>query len=182
MLANQEIKDMYKIFGCGMEYKGKPIKGIEPFNIDNLQVAEILLICDEDEDGRHLRDLAVGDIYTLSPELIKQGIVKIVQTPLYIIKTKSEEIYAYSEQERREIISKLNVPYKEKRFKGLGGHDVQTMHKCLDKETRRVIVLTMEDGEESVKRLKMFLEEDVEPRKQFILEHANEYSSEEIYV
>ena len=182
VLANQEIKDMYKIFGCGMEYKGKPIKGIEPFNIDNLQVAEILLICDEDEDGRHLRDLAVGDIYTLSPELIKRGIVKIVQTPLYIIKTKSEEIYAYSEQERREIVSKLNVPYKEKRFKGLGGHDVQTMHKCLDKETRRVIVLTMEDGEESVKRLKLFLEEDVEPRKQFILEHANEYSSEEIYV
>ena len=182
VLANQEIKDMYKIFGCGMEYKGKPIKGIEPFNIDNLQVAEILLICDEDEDGRHLRDLAVGDIYTLSPELIKRGIVKIVQTPLYIIKTKSEEIYAYSEQERREIISKLNIPYKEKRFKGLGGHDVQTMHKCLDKETRRVIVLTMEDGEESVKRLKFFLEEDVEPRKQFILEHANEYSSEEIYV
>ena len=186
ILQNQEIIDMYRIFGCGMEYKGKQIKGFDKFDIKKLLVKEILIITDQDEDGAHLQVLGIGDIYTLSPELIKHGIVKVLLTPLYIIHTKSEgEIWAYSEMERRQIVDRLikeNKQYKEQRFKGIGGLDVDIMNKCLDPATRKVITITMEQGEESARLLKLFLEDDVEPRRKYIEEHAKDYTPEEIYV
>lgn len=185
ILENQEIIDIYKILGCGMEYNGKPIKGIKPFNIDDLLVDEILIITDQDEDGMHLETLVIGDFYTLSPELIKQGKVKSLLTPLYIITTKEKEYWAYSELERCDIINKLNASgekYKEKRYKGIGGLSVETMAKCLDKKTRKVVTVTMEQGEKSAEMLKLFLEEDVEPRKDYISAHAKEYSTKDIYI
>ena len=184
ILNNDEIIATFQILGCGMSYFGKPIKGIDKFNIDNLQVNEYLIITDQDEDGYHLQSLCIGNMYVLAPELIKAGVVKVLTTPLYIIKTKDEEIWAYDEIERGNIVNKLkqnNIKFKEQRFKGLGGLSVEAMAKCLDKETRKCYTITMEDAEECIKYLELFLGEDVEPRKDFIMTHAHEYEVEKYY-
>ena len=184
ILNNDEIIATFQILGCGMSYFGKPIKGIDKFNIDNLQVNEYLIITDQDEDGYHLQSLCIGNMYVLAPELIKAGVVKVLTTPLYIIKTKDEEIWAYDEIERGNIVNKLkqnSIKFKEQRFKGLGGLSVEAMAKCLDKETRKCYTITMEDAEECIKYLELFLGEDVEPRKDFIMTHAHEYEVEKYY-
>jgi len=51
ILNNAEITDVFQILQCGMQYKGKPIKGVKKFNIDDLDVDKIIAFCDEDEDG-----------------------------------------------------------------------------------------------------------------------------------
>ena len=184
ILNNDEIIATFQILGCGMSYFGKPIKGIDKFNIDNLQVSEYLIINDQDDDGLHLQALCIGNMYVLAPELIKAGVIKALITPLYIIKTKDEEIWAYDEAERSNIVNKLkqdNIKFKEQRFKGLGGLSVEAMSKCLDKETRKCYTITMEDAEECIKYLELFLGDDVEPRKEYIMAHAHEYEVEKYY-
>ena len=110
LLNNEEIRSIFKILGCGMEYKGKAIKGVPKFNIDNLQIDRIQIATDFDDDGYHIQVLLIGVFYMLSPELLKQGKIYILYTPLYVIKTKKQVEYknettdtllAYSEMERK---------------------------------------------------------------------------------
>lgn len=182
LIDNQEVVDIYKILGCGMTYKGKNIKGFDKFDLNNLQVSTIQIICDEDDDGKHLATLVVGIFYILSPQLIENGHVEIIQTPLYIIRTKEKEYYAYSEQDRVDIISALTVPYKETRYKGIGGLPVEVMNMCLNDDTKRSVVLTMNDAKKCAEIMELFLSDNIEPRKNYITLHGDKYVSDNIYV
>jgi len=188
LLNNEEIKTIFKILGCGMEYKGHSIKGIPKFNIDNLQVSRIQIATDFDYDGYHIQSLLIGIFYTLAPELLKQGKIYILYTPLYVIKTNkkvmhknetTDTILAYSEQEKGEIVTKLNesnITFKAKRFKGLGGLSVPIMSKALSEEHIILKQLTMNDVEESKKWLELFLsEEKLKDRKEYIETNGNKY-------
>jgi len=188
LLNNEEIKTIYKILGCGMEYKGHSIKGIPKFNIDNLQVNRIQIATDFDYDGYHIQSLLIGVFYTLSPELLRQGKIYILYTPLYVIKINkkikyknetTDTILAYSEQEKSEIVTKLNednITFKAKRFKGLGGLSVPIMSKALSEEHIILKQLTMDDVEESKKWLELFLsEEKLMDRKEYIEINGNKY-------
>lgn len=182
LLENQEVIDMYKVFGCGITYKGKSIKGFDKFNLDNLNVNMISLLCDRDEDGGHLETLALGILHTLSPKLIEKGHVEIIQTPLYIITTKNEKLYAYSEIERVNIISKLKVPYKEVRYKGIGGLPVDVMHMALAEDTKKSIIITMKDAKRCADKLELFLSNDVDSRRKYIEEHGDKYVTDDVYI
>lgn len=182
LLENQEVIDMYKIFGCGITYKGKNIKGFDKFDINKLNVNMISLLCDRDEDGGHLETLALGIFYVLSPKLIEEGHVEVIQTPLYIITTKNDKLYAYSELERVEIISKLKVPYKEVRYKGIGGLPVDVMHMAMADETKKSIVITMKDAKKCADKLELFLSDDVASRRRYIEENGDKYVSDDIYI
>jgi len=188
LLNNEEIKSIFKILGCGMEYKGKSIKGVPKFNIDNLQVDRVQIATDFDNDGYHIQALLIGIFYTLSPELLKQGKIYILYTPLYVIKTKKQTEYkneitdtllAYSEMERNEIVNKLHdedISFKETRFKGLGGLPVSIMSKALSENSMIMKQITMDDVEESKKWLELFLsEEKLKDRKEYIETHGNKY-------
>lgn len=130
VLNNQEIKDIFKILGCGMSYKGKNIKGLPHFNMDNLQVDKILITVDADVDGGHILALLIGNFYSLAPELLKQGKVYILYTPLYIITCDKKEYFAYTDEERNSIIKTFKTPFTERRFKGLGGLSVKDMSRA----------------------------------------------------
>jgi len=188
LLNNEEIRSIFKILGCGMEYKGKAIKGVPKFNIDNLQVDRIQIATDFDDDGYHIQVLLIGVFYMLSPELLKQGKIYILYTPLYVIKTKKQVKYknettdtllAYSEMERNEIVNKLhneNISFKETRFKGLGGLPVSIMSKALSDEGIILKQITMDDVEESKKWLELFLsEEKLKDRKTYIETNGDKY-------
>ena len=182
LLENQEVIDMFKVFGCGLTYKGKSIKGFDKFNLDNLNVNMISLLCDRDEDGGHLETLALGILYTLSPKLIENGHVEVIQTPLYIITTKTEKLFAYSELERVDLISKLTTTYREVRYKGIGGLPVDVMHMALDEDTKRSIVITMKDAKKCADKLELFLSSDVDSRKKYIEENGDKYVSDDVYI
>ena len=80
----------------------------------------MVIATDADVDGMHIRLLLITFFLQFFPELIKEGHVYILQTPLFRVRNKKETIYCYSERERFEAINKLNPSPEITRFKGLG--------------------------------------------------------------
>ncbi|MEZ4855978.1 MAG: DNA topoisomerase IV subunit B [Gelidibacter sp.] len=115
-------------------------------SIEDLRYNNIVIATDADVDGMHIRLLLITFFLQFFPELIKEGHLYILQTPLFRVRNKKETIYCYSEQERRDAIEKLKPKPEITRFKGLGeispdefvhfiGDDIRLDPVMLDKET-----------------------------------------------
>ncbi|MGO3707324.1 MAG: DNA topoisomerase IV subunit B [Mesonia hippocampi] len=89
-------------------------------SIDDLRYNNIVIATDADVDGMHIRLLLITFFLQFFPELIKEGHLYILQTPLFRVRNKKETIYCYSEEERRNAIEKLAGKPEITRFKGLG--------------------------------------------------------------
>ncbi|PKP44254.1 MAG: DNA topoisomerase IV [Bacteroidetes bacterium HGW-Bacteroidetes-13] len=88
--------------------------------IENLRYNNIVIATDADVDGMHIRLLLITFFLQFFPELIKEGHLYILQTPLYRVRNKKETHYCYSEEERNTAIEKLGSKPELTRFKGLG--------------------------------------------------------------
>jgi topoisomerase-4 subunit B len=88
--------------------------------IEDLRYNNIVIATDADVDGMHIRLLLITFFLQFFPELIKEGHLFILQTPLFRVRNKKETIYCYSEKERRDAIEKLKPKPEITRFKGLG--------------------------------------------------------------
>ncbi len=89
-------------------------------SIEGLRYNNIVIATDADVDGMHIRLLLITFFLQFFPELIKEGHLYILQTPLFRVRNKKETIYCYSEQERRDALKKLKGNLEITRFKGLG--------------------------------------------------------------
>ena len=89
-------------------------------SIEYLRYNNIVIATDADVDGMHIRLLLITFFLQFFPELIKEGHLYILQTPLFRVRNKKETIYCYSEKEKSEAIEKLGVKSEITRFKGLG--------------------------------------------------------------
>ncbi len=114
-------------------------------SIEDLRYNNIVIATDADVDGMHIRLLLITFFLQFFPELIKEGHLYILQTPLFRVRNKKETIYCYSEEERRDAIDKLKPKPEITRFKGLGeispdefqhfiGDDIRLDPIMLDKE------------------------------------------------
>jgi len=114
-------------------------------SIEGLRYNNIVIATDADVDGMHIRLLLITFFLQFFPELIKEGHLYILQTPLFRVRNKKETIYCYSEQERNDAINKLKPKPEITRFKGLGeispdefqhfiGDDIRLDPIMLDKE------------------------------------------------
>ena len=88
--------------------------------LEDLRYNNVVIATDADVDGMHIRLLLITFFLQFFPELVKEGHLYILQTPLFRIRNKKETIYAYSDQERRAAILKLGAKAEITRFKGLG--------------------------------------------------------------
>ena len=89
-------------------------------SIEDLRYNNIVIATDADVDGMHIRLLLITFFLQFFPELIKEGHLYILQTPLFRVRNKKETIYCYSEQERKDAVEKLKPKPEITRFKGLG--------------------------------------------------------------
>lgn len=89
-------------------------------SMEELRYNNIVIATDADVDGMHIRLLLITFFLQFFPELIKEGHLYILQTPLFRVRNKKETIYCYSEQERIDAIEKLKPKPEITRFKGLG--------------------------------------------------------------
>ena len=114
--------------------------------LEDLRYNNIVIATDADVDGMHIRLLLITFFLQFFPELIKEGHLYILQTPLFRVRDKKETIYCYSEQERVNAINKLRGKAEITRFKGLGeispdefqyfiGEDIRLDPVMLDKGT-----------------------------------------------
>ncbi len=114
--------------------------------LEELRYNNIVIATDADVDGMHIRLLLITFFLQFFPELIKEGHLYILQTPLFRVRDKKQTFYCYSEQERRDAIEKLSGKPEITRFKGLGeispdefkffiGEDIRLDPVMLDKTT-----------------------------------------------
>ena len=89
-------------------------------SIEDLRYNNVVIATDADVDGMHIRLLLITFFLQFFPEVIKEGHLYILQTPLFRVRNKKETIYCYSEEERRNAIDKLKPKPEITRFKGLG--------------------------------------------------------------
>ncbi|WP_182006233.1 toprim domain-containing protein [Priestia aryabhattai] len=182
ILKNKEIRDIFQILECGMEYNGKPIKGIKKFNIDDLSVNKIIIFSDEDEDGMHVRSLIIAIIKILAPQIIDNGHLYVLESPLYKIENGKDLHLVYSEKEKNDLLRTLTGKVNVQRFKGLGGLNSSMLSKtAMHPENRRLTQITMEDAIKSTKIMEMFMDKAVEDRKAFIQENGDKYFDFSIY-
>ncbi|MBS9774432.1 MAG: type IIA DNA topoisomerase subunit B [Tenacibaculum sp.] len=113
--------------------------------LEDLRYNNIVIATDADVDGMHIRLLLITFFLQFFPELIKEGHLYILETPLFRVRNKKETIYCYSEEEKQQAIQKLRGKPEITRFKGLGeispnefvhfiGEDIRLEPVMLDKE------------------------------------------------
>ena len=165
VFKNQEIRALISAIGTGVK---------EDFDYSKLRYHKIIIMTDADVDGAHIRTLLLTFFYRYMPELIERGHVYIAQAPLYRIQKGKEVYYVYSDEEKEEMLKRMPNATVQ-RFKGLGEMNPQQLWETtMDPERRRLIRVTIEDAAEADRLFSILMGEAVEPRREFIVQHARE--------
>lgn len=137
--------------------------------IENLRYNNIVIATDADVDGMHIRLLLMTFFLQFFPDLVKNGHVYILQTPLFRVRNKKETIYCYSDQERKEAIAKLGTKPEITRFKGLGEISPDEFKLFIGKDMRKDPVIIGKD--QIVEMLSYFMGKNTQERQDFIIEN-----------
>ena len=171
ILSNEEIRTIIAAIGTGI--------GEDEFNIQNARYHKIIIMTDADVDGAHIRTLLLTFFFRHMRQLIEEGMVYIAQPPLYRVARGKEEYYAYTDEERDQIIQRLNANGKGdrnivvQRYKGLGEMNPEQLWKTtMDPETRTIMKVTLDDAVEADRIFQTLMGDEVEPRRRFIEENA----------
>ncbi|MGN1130515.1 MAG: toprim domain-containing protein, partial [Ruminococcus sp.] len=171
------ITDLLKVLGCGVEVKAKANKNLSNFDINNLRWNKVIICTDADVDGFQIRTLILTMIYRLTPTLIKEGKVFIAESPLYEITSKDKVYFAYDEVEKDRYISEIgNQKFTIQRSKGLGENEPEMMSlTTMNPATRRLIKVMPDSAEQTAAIFDTLLGDDLQGRKEFIVNHGADY-------
>ncbi|MEX1182893.1 MAG: DNA topoisomerase (ATP-hydrolyzing) subunit B [Gemmatimonadota bacterium] len=171
ILSNEEIRTIIAALGTGI--------GDDEFSTKNARYGKVIIMTDADVDGAHIRTLLLTFFYRHMRQLIEEGMVYIAQPPLYRVARGKEEHYAFSDDERDQLVTRMNTGTDGKRniniqrYKGLGEMNPEQLWKTtMDPETRTILQVTLEDAVESDMVFSMLMGDEVEPRRRFIEENA----------
>jgi topoisomerase-4 subunit B len=138
--------------------------------IENLRYNNIVIATDADVDGMHIRLLLMTFFLQFFPDLVKNGHVYILQTPLFRVRNKKETIYCYSDEERRNAIAKLGAKPEITRFKGLGEISPDEFKLFIGKDIRKDPVIIGKDTT-IYDMLNYFMGKNTQERQDFIIEN-----------
>ncbi|MCL2775916.1 MAG: toprim domain-containing protein [Oscillospiraceae bacterium] len=176
IFKNEIIVDLIKVLGCGVEIKSKHNKDLSSFSLDMLRWDKVIICTDADVDGYQIRTLILAMFYSLMPTLIEKGRVYIAESPLFEIKTKKESLFAYSDKEKDEIVSKINEKVKIMRSKGLGENDPDMMWQTtMNPKTRKLVRVLPENEYITEQIFELLLGDNLQGRKDFIAENGYKY-------
>ena len=170
MLENQEIRNMITAFGAGIS---------DDFDITKLRYGKIIIMTDADVDGAHIRTLLLTFLYRYYRELIEQGHVYIAQPPLYLVEKNKKKHYAFDDKELEKLLAEIGRTgiTRMQRYKGLGEMNAEQLwDTTMDPENRVLVKVTIDNAAEADEIFTKLMGDDVEPRRQFINEHAQEAS------
>ncbi len=170
ILSSKEIKHLVVALGTAIG---------EDFDIENLRYQRIIIMCDADFDGNHIRTLLLTLFYRYFKPLIEAGFVYIAQPPLYKIKSGKRVEYAYLEEDKAEIVESMKEDGRKnidiQRYKGLGEMNPEQLWKTtMNPENRVLLRVTVNDAQEADRTFDALMGKEVAPRKNFIRTHAKE--------
>ena len=171
------ITDLLRVLGCGVEVKSKANKNLAVFDMDALRWNKIIICTDADVDGFHIRTMLLTMLYRLTPTLIREGRVFIAESPLYEITTRSQVYFAYDESEKERFLSEIGEEkYTIQRSKGLGENEPDMMNlTTMNPKTRRLIKVMPDDAGETAEIFDILVGNNLQARKDYIVEHGSEY-------
>jgi topoisomerase-4 subunit B len=137
-------------------------------DMENLRYNNIVIATDADVDGMHIRLLLITFFLQFFPELIKEGHLYILQTPLFRVRNKKETIYCYSEEERKAAIEKLKPKPEITRFKGLGEISPDEFKNFIG-ETIRLDPVMMDKNTSVEQLLSFYMGKNTPDRQEFII-------------
>ncbi|MBX5477000.1 MAG: DNA topoisomerase (ATP-hydrolyzing) subunit B [Clostridia bacterium] len=172
MLGHEEIRAIITALGTGIG---------DEFDITKARYHKVILMTDADVDGAHIRTLLLTFFYRYMRPLIEAGYVYIARPPLYrIVAKKGDKTprYAYSDAERDRIIAQLggwDAIETPQRYKGLGEMDAEQLWETtMNPANRTLLQVSIEDAMAADEIFTILMGEKVEPRREFIEEHADE--------
>lgn len=175
ILNNEEIRAMITALGTGIS---------DEFDIEKLRYHKVILMADADVDGAHIRTLLLTFFYRYMQPLIEEGKVYIAQPPLYRVVLGKKDYYAFDDYELSKILESLGDARGRaeiKRFKGLGEMTAEQLwDTTMNPEKRTILKVTLEDAVEADEIFTILMGDRVEPRRQFIFEHAAEVQNLDI--
>ncbi len=174
VLDNTEAQAIFTAMGAGAG---------DAFDIEAARYGRIVILCDADVDGSHIRCLLLTLIHGYMREMLVQGRVFSAQPPLYTARVGDRTYRAYSDEERDRITGELcrgkrrPENLKWQRFKGLGEMNTDELRHCaLDPATRTLRRLTMADAQQADAAAEMFdilMGSDVAVRRDYLVENSS---------
>lgn len=181
MLSNKECAAIIQVVGAGSGAS---------FDISQARYNKIVMMTDADVDGAHIRILLLTLFYRYMRPLIEHGHVYAAVPPLHRIalagKHKGEYIYTYSDDElagKLDDLQAKGIDFNSdiQRYKGLGEMDAdQLADTTMDPRTRMLRRIRMEDAQQASEVFDLLMGDDVPPRKQFIVDNADDFDRSKI--
>ena len=166
-LESSEIRAMVTAFGTSIG---------ETFDISKLRYGKIILMTDADVDGAHIRTLILTFLYRYMRELINEGNIYIACPPLYKVSSGKQIVYAYNDLELKNVLAQMNQDNKKytiQRYKGLGEmNPEQLWETTMNPDGRLLLKVSVDNAREADMLFDKLMGDKVEPRREFIEEHA----------
>lgn len=147
----------------------------EEFDIKKARYHKIIIMTDADVDGNHIACLLLTFFYRYMGQLIEEGYIYLAQPPLYKIKFGKEQKYLYSENELKPYLTEQGDKLSVQRYKGLGEMNPTQLWETTMNPAQRILKkITIEDAIRANEIFEILMGDEVEPRREFIQEHAKE--------
>ncbi len=183
VFQNQEIQTIIRALGAGV---GNNEEEEGAFDTSKLRYSKIIIMCDADIDGAHIRTLMLTFLWRFMRPAIEEGHVFIAQPPLYQLTKGRVSRYVFSDEERDSVTLELQGDNPDakigiQRYKGLGEmNPEQLWETTMNPMTRTMLKVTVRDAEESDELFEILMGEDVPDRRTFIEKHAKEVTNLDI--
>lgn len=162
--GNEKLMPVVTALGCGLG---------EDFDLSKLRYGKIIIMADADVDGSHIRTLLLTFFFRFMRPLVEEGHVYLAQPPLYRLTKGKNHTYAFSDNERDNIMAQLGANYEIQRYKGLGEMDSEQLWETtMNPETRTMLRVEVEDAAAADEIFTILMGDKVEPRREFIEKNA----------
>jgi DNA gyrase subunit B len=165
ILNHEEIRNIITALGTGID---------DEFDLGKARYHKIIIMCDADVDGLHIRTLLLTFFFRYMPRLIDAGYVYIAQPPLYLVKKGKTERYLYSDRDLEAYTRRLgDGGYSVQRYKGLGEMNAdQLFETTMDPGKRTLLQVNVNDTIDAEQIFSTLMGDKVEPRREFIQANA----------